>query len=95
MRPRAEQLEGALLDLARQHADVDALEVGRHADRADAVGDVAEAVLVPAEDAEVALALDRLHEAPAERAVHRAARVVVVAEQERQIDEAQFRARGR
>ena len=38
-----------------------------------------------------ALALDRLHKPPAERAVHRAARVIVVAEQERQIDEAQFR----
>jgi len=51
---------------------------------------VAEAVLVPTEDAEIRLALDCLDEPPAERAVHRAARLVVVGEQERKIDEAQL-----
>ena len=49
----AEQFEGAFLHVTRQHADVHALHVGRRVDRAQPVGDVAEAVLEPAEDAVV------------------------------------------
>src|SRR4029453_8541410 len=49
-----------------------------------------EAVLEPAEDAEIGARLDRARERVAERAVHRRARGLRVREQERQVDEAEF-----
>ena len=59
--------------------------------RPQPIGDVAEAVLEPAEDAVVDALLGLAREVPPERAVHRRARLSVVGEQERQIDEAEFR----
>ena len=60
-------------------------------DRPQPVGDVAEAVLEPAEDAVVDALLGFAREKFAERAVHGAARLRVAGKQKRQIDEAQFR----
>ena len=90
-RHAAEQREGARLDLARQHADAHVLEVRRRVHGAQAVRDLAEAVLEPAEDAVVHALLDLVAEKTAERAVHRGARLVALLEQERQIDEAELR----
>ncbi len=56
-----------------------------------AIGDMAKAVLEPAENAVADAFLDLAHQKVAERAIHRRARLAVVGEQERQIDEAQFR----
>ena len=87
----AEQLEGARLHLARQHADAHAGEVGGGAHRPQLVGDLAEAVLVPAEDAVVHPFLDLLRQKCPELAVDARARGVVLREQERQVDEAELR----
>ena len=54
LRHGTEKLEGALLDLARQHADGHAGEIGGRAHRAQPVRDVAKAVLEPADDPVIA-----------------------------------------
>ena len=58
---------------------------------AQAVRDLAKAVLEPAEDAIIHTRFDLVAEKAAERAVHRGARLVALFEQERQIDEAKLR----
>ena len=89
-RDGTQKLEGARLDLARQHADAHVLEIGRRVHRPQAVRDLAKAVLEPAEDAIIHALFDASREKAAERAVHRGARLVALFEQERQIDEAKL-----
>ena len=84
-RRRAEQREGALLHLARQHADGHPLHVRRRVNRSQPVRDVTEAVLEPAEDAVIRLRFHALRERRAEAAVHGGARRRGVGEEERQI----------
>ena len=59
--------------------------------RPQPVGDVAEAVLEPAEDAVADALLGLAREKRAELAIHRRARLRVRGKQKRQIDKAQFR----
>src|SRR6202034_4584421 len=54
----AEQFEGPGLYFARQYADAHILEIRRHLDAAQAIRDLAKAVLVPAEDAVIHARLD-------------------------------------
>ncbi len=76
-RDGAEQFEGALMDLARQHADAHAFEVGGQMHGPEPVGDVAEAVLEPAEDAVADALFGLAHEISPKLAVHRRARLRV------------------
>ena len=87
----AEQIERAPLDLARQHADLHALEIGGQMHRSQPVGDMAEAVLEPAENAEVELLLGLARKERAEFPVHGRARLRIAGEQKRQVDKTQFR----
>src|SRR5262245_20957270 len=90
-RCRAETLERACLPLARQHADAEPLQIGGRVHRPHPVGDMAEAVLEPAEDAVVHALLDLAGKHASERAVHRAARRRRAWKQERQVDYAELR----
>ena len=89
-RDGAEQFECSGLHLARQHADAHAFEIARRVNGPQPIGDVAEAVLEPAEDTVVdALFYLGGEEAP-KATVDGRARGIAAIEQERQIDETEF-----
>jgi hypothetical protein len=89
-RHRAQQLESAHLNVAGEHANEHAREIGGPAHPPQTVRDVTEAVLEIAEDPVVEAAFDLPGEDLAEPAVHRDPRGIAGLEEKGQIEEAQF-----